>query len=142
MKTITIAGRLGKDAEVKTVGKDTVTEFTVAVDERVKVGQAWQKRAAWFRCQMWGQRGEKVAAYLRKGTSVAVAGEFSAREYQGKNGNATSLEIRVSELTLLGSKDDARQSNGGQAPADDFGGGDFGGTDDIPFDRIGRGIEQ
>lgn len=99
MKTITIAGNIGKDAEVRsTQNGDKVTGWTVAVEER----QGQEKRKIWFDCTLWGKRGESLAPYLTKGGKVAVAGELSTREYEGK----TYLTIRADQVTLLGGKRD------------------------------------
>lgn len=116
MKTITIAGNIGRDAETRTTqGGDSVTGWSVAVEERA--GQ--DKRTIWFDCSLWGKRGSALAQYLTKGTRVAVAGDLSTREHNGK----TYLTIRVSEVTLLGGGEKREHTNmppgyEGTAPAD------------------------
>lgn len=95
MKNITIAGRLGKDAELRrTQGGDPVLGFSVAVDD----GYGDNKRTLWFRCSMWGKRAQSLDGHLTKGSAVTVAGDLSTDEYEGK----TNLTIRVSELTMQG----------------------------------------
>ena len=48
---------------------------------------------------------------LLKGTKVGIVGELTNRPYKDKNGNEKfSLEVRVSDLTLLGSKGDTSTS--------------------------------
>lgn len=95
MKTITIAGGIGKDAVTRSTQQgDKVTGWSVAVSE----GFGDKKRTIWFDCNMWGDRGEKIAGYLTKGSKVAVSGDLSTREHEGK----TYLTIRVSEVTLQG----------------------------------------
>ena len=106
MKNIVIAGNIGKDAETRqTQGGDSVTSWTVAVEER---GQ--EKRTIWFDVSLWGKRGEALAPYLTKGGKVTVSGDLSTREYNGK----TYLTIRAYDVTMTGGKrhDDApRQSD-------------------------------
>jgi single-strand DNA-binding protein len=105
MKNITIAGRLGKNAETRrTQDGKPVLNFTVAVDD----GYGDNKKTMWFDCAMYGDRGEKIAQYLTKGTAVAVSGNLGTREYNGK----TYLTVRVNDVTMQGSGE--RQS-GGQA---------------------------
>lgn len=125
MKNITIAGRIGKAAEVRqTQNGDAVAGFSVAVDE----GFGDKKRTLWFDVSLWGKRGQSLAQYLAKGTSVTVTGDLSTREYEGK----TYLTIRANDLTLQGGKqssDSGQQSDGygsGGRPSDDLG-------DEIPF---------
>jgi single-strand DNA-binding protein len=131
MKSITIAGNIGKDAVTRTTqGGDKVTGFSVAVEER----RGQDKRTIWFDCAIWGARGDALSAYLTKGTKVAVSGDLSTREHEGK----TYLTVRASEVTLMGGgqpldraprRDDppARAgSGGGYASASDM-------DDEIPF---------
>jgi single-strand DNA-binding protein len=94
MKTITIAGNVGKDAEVRqTQGGQSVTGFTVAVTDR-------QKATTWFDVSLWGKRGETVAQYVTKGAKIVVTGELSTREHNGK----TYLTVNASDVTLMGGK--------------------------------------
>lgn len=130
MKSISIAGRIGKDAEVRSTQKgDQVTGFPVAVDD----GWGDNKRTLWFDCSMWGQRGAKMASYLLKGVPVAVTGDLGTREHNGK----TYLTVRVSDMTFQGSgkrEDAGRQAS--QASPAPSGGGMM--DDDIPFMWEGR----
>lgn len=103
MQTITIAGRLGRDAELRTTqGGDSVLGFTVAVDVR----KGRERETAWWRVSLWGKRGEALASYLMKGVSVTVIGEFSLGEYEGK----PQLNIRASEIALQGGRGDSQSS--------------------------------
>ena len=101
MKNITIAGRLTKDAEQRTTpGGDKVTGFAVSVDDR----SAKDASTIFFECNLWGARGDKLAQYLTKGSSVTVTGDLTRREYDGK----TYLGVRVDNLTLQGGKSEAK----------------------------------
>lgn len=104
MKNITIAGNIGKDAEVRNAGQNRVTGWPVAVDD----GWGENKTTIWFDCNWWGQRGEKVAQYITKGGKITVSGELSKREHEGK----TYLTVNVSDVTLQ-SKADGGNSGGG-----------------------------
>lgn len=145
MKTITVAGKLGRDAETRQAGQDTVTSFSVAVDER---GRNGEKSVHWFDCSIWGKRGQGLGPHLTKGSAVCVVGDFGTRTYQAKDGSTkTSFTVKVSEITLLGGKNDGGQReerrpqslNGPRDQGEDFGGRYSGGTDDgfadddIPF---------
>lgn len=143
MKNITLAGRLTRDAQSSTVGSETVTNFSIAVDDRA----SREKTTLFFDCTLWGKRGEALSKYLTKGTSITVSGDFGKREHEGK----TYLTVRVSDVTLQGNKqqpssEDPRSSDAGRI----FGGGDgsvprragpyvpYDRDDDIPFVRTAR----
>lgn len=126
MKTIVIAGNIGKDATTRTTqGGDKVTGWPVAVEER----NGQDKRTIWFDCTLWGARGEKLAQYLTKGSKVSVAGELSTREHEGK----TFLTLRADQVTLLGGGEARPQRNEDRG----YSGGKAGTRDDlndeIPF---------
>lgn len=133
MISITITGRIGKDAETRAAGKDTVTSFSVAADQR----KGSEKTTSWFDCSVWSKRGSALQPYLKKGQSVTVIGELTQREHNGK----TYLGIRVEHIELQGGgKGGATSNSGGNSrsndlpsdePASGFGGND--GSDDIPF---------
>lgn len=120
MKSITIAGRLTKDAITRETNTDKVTGFSVAVDDR----SGKEKGTIFFDCSMWGKRGETLAQYLTKGSSVTVSGDLGTREYEGK----TYLTVRVNDVTLQGGKASGGDTSDGyraKPTEDDMG--------DIPF---------
>lgn len=108
MNIITIAGRLGKDAEIRTTSSGKpVASFSVADD------QGREKGTIWWNCQLWGERGEKLAQYLRKGSPVTVTGSLSEREYEGKK----YFDVRVNDVALQGGKQDSEAPAPRQASA-------------------------
>jgi single-strand DNA-binding protein len=126
MQTITIAGKLGRDAELRhTQGGDSVCSFSVAVDQR----DGKDKSTNWFRVSIWGKRGDSLAPYLLKGVAVTVQGALSLSEYEGK----TQLNVRANEIALQGGRGDGSQGapvepqrDSRQSAADDL-------DDDVPF---------
>jgi single-strand DNA-binding protein len=109
MKNLTIAGRLTKDATTRDAGSDKVTGFSVAVDDR----NGKEKTTLFFDCSIWGKRGESLAQYLTKGTSVTASGDLGTREYEGK----TYLTLRVDQVTLQGGKASCGGGGESQEPA-------------------------
>jgi single-strand DNA-binding protein len=133
MKQITIAGTVGKDAQVRrTQDGDPIAGWSVAVNSKA----GGQEVTTWFECSLFGKRGEALAQYIRKGGKVTVSGDLSTREYDGK----TYLQVRVNEVALQGDaggrrddRDDApppRERATGGAPAGRHAMDD---GDEIPF---------
>lgn len=120
MLNAVIAGNIGKSAETRNAGQSTVTSFAVAVEQRGRDG----KKTQWVNCSLWGQRGEKLANYLTKGTRVCVSGELTTREHNGK----TYLEVNASDVTLMGGGE--RRQDNYQAPQQPA---QQGFDDEIPF---------
>lgn len=128
MKSITIAGNIGRDAVVRsTQSGEKVTGFPVAVEER----QGGDKRTIWFDVTIWGKRGDALAQYLTKGGRVAVSGDLSTREHEGK----TYLTVRADQVTLLGGgqASEPRAQSGGTAYGGSTGGASKDMDDAIPF---------
>lgn len=105
MINVTIAGRLTRDAELRQAGNSQVCGFSVAAD----TGFGDKKQAHFFSCSLWGNQGAAIAQYLRKGTPVTISGEYSEREYDGKQ----YKELRVNQIELQGSKGDNQNNQQG-----------------------------
>lgn len=128
MKAITIAGGIGRDAQLRTTGNgDKVAGFPLAVSE----GFGDKQRTLWFDVSIWGKRAETLAPMLTKGGKVCVSGDFSTREHEGK----TYLTVRAAEVTLMSARQDGQRQERREGPQ---GGGQGGGgrsdmDDEIPF---------
>ena len=112
MNNITIAGQLGRDAELRATNKgESVCSFSVA-DSAGK-----DKPTIWWSCQLWGKRADVLSQYLTKGQSVTVSGTVSEREWADKTTGEKrkSMEIRVNDVALQGGKPQERQEQR-QAP--------------------------
>ena len=117
MNSITVAGFLGRDAELKNLNNgDAVLNFSVADS----AGR--DKPTIWWNCQLFGKRAESLAQYLTKGQSVTVSGSVSEREWTDKEGNTKkSMNVRVNEVALMGRREEAKPKR-----SDDF-------DSDVPF---------
>lgn len=109
MNSWNFTGNLGGDAETKFLPNgDALVSFSVGV----KAGFGERASTTWARCSMFGKRGQAVAEFLTKGQLVGVVGELSAREWTAGDGTKrTSIEVRVSDLTLLGKRDGGQQAS-------------------------------
>lgn len=130
MNACNFIGRVGKDAVLRhTQSGKAVLGWSIAVDR----GFGDNKQTIWIDCALWGDRGSKIADYVRKGDRIGVCGELGTREHDGK----TYLTLDVRDVTLLGNKTDRdesprdlskRQNKPDSAPAaDPFA------ADEIPF---------
>lgn len=133
MNIITVAGQLGKDAEIRYLPNgDPVASFSVADS------QGKDKPTIWWRASLFGKRAESLGPYLTKGQAVTVSGSITEREYTDKDGNKRQAqEIRVNDVALQGGKREGAAPAQRQAPAPaprQAGGSGFDDmSDDIPF---------
>src|SRR5215212_10373409 len=104
LSKIQIIGNLGRDPELRyTPNGRPVASFTVAVNQSQKNQQSgeWIESTDWFRVSVWGDRGERVAESLRKGSRVFVDGRFRTREYEANDGQKR-ISLDVTADTVLG----------------------------------------
>lgn len=118
-------GRIGKDAVTRQAGSDSVTGFSLAMDN----GFGDKKQTLWFDCSGWGKRYSAVAEYLLKGGQVFVSGELCEREHEGKK----YLTIRLNDLGLIGSKPAGDRPARSAQPATAGTDGEPFPDEDIPF---------
>lgn len=132
--------RLGRDAEARAVGDNTVANLSLAFDYYDP--KAEKKRSTtWIDAALWGRQAEALEQYLLKGTQVCVTvDDVHIEEYEGKNGTGHKLVGRVSNIKLAGGRQEGAAPSSAPAPAparrapapkpptgfDDMG-------DDIPF---------
>jgi single-strand DNA-binding protein len=118
-----LIGRLTRDAELKyTAGGTAVSKFSLAVNRRVKSGDAWKDEANFFDVVVWGRQGETLSPYLVKGKPVGVAGELRQDRWEQDGRNRSKIEIMAHNIQLLGERPGGGeggppQTKGGGAPA-------------------------
>lgn len=112
--------RIGKDAVTRyTQAGKGVTGFSAAFD----TGWGDKKSTVWLDVSGWGERYEKVSAYLTKGSQVLLEGDIGTREHEGK----TYITLTLTDLKLIGGKQEggqrqepAQRQQQRQAPAAEF----------------------
>ena len=117
--TITVCGRVGKDAEVKERnggGKFAVFSIATSTTWKDANGEKTEK-TTWFDCIMGGdKRADFASKWLKKGSMVAVQGTPEIRSYDKDGETRKAFRISVSEVTFLPSgknKDAGASSDGG-----------------------------
>ena len=130
MNNLTIAGQLGKDAEIKYMPNgDAVASFSVADS------QGKDKPTIWWNCSLFGKRAESLSQYLLKGSAVTVSGSVTEREWTDKEGGKRkSMDVRVNDIALQGGKRDAAPQQAPQRQAQKPAASGFDDMDsDVPF---------
>lgn len=112
MNSWNFTGNTGGDAVVKYLPSgDAITSFSVAV----RAGYGKNEVTSWVNCSIYGKRGESVAPLIKKGNQIGVSGEALLRTWDAKDGSkGSSLECRVNDVTLLGSKNNSQGDTSGQ----------------------------
>ncbi len=141
---VILVGNLGADPEIRyTPSGAAVANFRIATTESWKDSEGQrQDRTEWHRIVVWGKLAELCGEYLAKGRMVYVEGKLQTRQWDDRDGNKRyTTEVQGREVTFLGGRSDASNSNhGGQAAQNNNGGSkdfDYGpppmDDDDVPF---------
>ncbi len=104
MNVITIAGQLGRAADLKHLNSgDAICNFSIA-DSMSK------DKTIWWNCSLFGKRAESLAPYLVKGQAVTVSGTITEREWVDKEGaQRKSMDVRVNDVALQGGRRDSEE---------------------------------
>ena len=109
---------------------DPICSFSVA-DSMGK-----DKPTIWWNCSLFGKRAEALSQYLTKGQQVTVIGNVTEREWTDKDGGKRkSMDVRVSDVALMGGKREAAPAAPRPAAKPAAAGSGFDDMDDssIPF---------
>lgn len=136
MQQFNLIGRVGKQAEVRVVGTDSVIAFRVAVNERRTTSSGEkQEVTTWYKISQWKREGQstRVSEYLTVGQLVAITGKPSVESYQDSQGAYhAEIAVRVERLELLGSP--GRRAESGSTAEGDQSAVSQGDPDhDLPF---------
>jgi single-strand DNA-binding protein len=135
MNVWNFTGNVGKADMRYLPSGESILAFSVAVSS----GYGDKKQTTWANCSLFGKRAESLQQYIQKGQTVGVSGEVTLRPWTDKEGQQRhNLEVRVNDLTLLGSRPSETSASAvpqsgsdGQEPGGSAMNGDF--DDDIPF---------
>lgn len=113
---LTGLARLGADCEVRYLQDGTpVGDLSLAWNYGKK-GSDGKRPTQWVRASIWGDRAEKLAPHLTKGSAISVVlDDVHIEEYERRDGGTgTALKGRVSQLEFAGG---GRREGGEERPA-------------------------
>ena len=142
LNVVHIIGNLGDAPELKkTQTGRSVCTLSIATNRKWKddAGKE-QEEVQWNRVVVWGVQAENAARYLKKGSSVFVAGRLATRKYTAEDGiDRWVTEVVAQLVQFLDRAPKNRPPHPADSPAGDseapgdWGPPPDGGEDDIPF---------
>lgn len=135
INSVTIVGRLTRDAELKYTANGTAQSgFSIAVNRSVKKGEQWVEEVSFFNLDLWGKQAEGLSKYLTKGQQVAIIGELVQERWDKDGQTQSRIKIKPQNIQLLGGKKEGGASRSAEQPqkAGEFD-PDHAFDDDIPF---------
>jgi single-strand DNA-binding protein len=115
LNSISIIGRLVRDAELKQAGQKDLLQFAVAVDKSYK-----EKDADFFRVKFWGDRAPKIAEYMKQGKLVAIEGRLTQERWEKDGVKKSDIVIVATNIHFIGGSknDDSDRSEKFVRPGD------------------------
>jgi single-strand DNA-binding protein len=102
---IFLVGNLGRDPELRSLPSGTsVCNFNLAVNDTLGEARGTSREMpTWFRVAVYGERAERCAKRLKKGSPVYVAGRLKAREWTDQKGTPRyTLEVKALDVRFFG----------------------------------------
>ncbi len=109
LNKITLIGNLGKDPEVQTLeGNIKVAKFSLATTDSYKDDKGQTHSITdWHTVVLWRGLADLAEKYMRKGSTIYVAGKSKTRSYDDKQGTKHYVtEVVGDEVILLDKKTD------------------------------------
>lgn len=122
LNRVMLMGNLGADSELRfTQGGQAVLNMRLATTESyLDKNKERQERTDWHNVTLWGKRGEALAKFLTKGSTLFVEGSLRTSSYEAKDGQKRyKTEVIATNVILAGGKrgggdgDEERPSGGG-----------------------------
>ena len=102
---VILAGNLVRDPEIRYLPSGlSVTSFGLAVNERIKKGDAWEEYVSFFDITVFGKQGENCAEYLSKGKPALVEGRLRQRRWEQDGVKKNKIEVIADNVQFLGAK--------------------------------------
>lgn len=99
-----LIGNVGNDPEIRaTASGSRVAKLSLATGRYGK-----DEKTDWHRVTFFGKVVDVVEQYVRKGDRIYVEGRIEYSQTEGDNGPKYWTDIVANELTLLGSKGEAK----------------------------------
>lgn len=108
LNKVMVIGNLGQDADMRYLSTGVAkVEFSVAVNSRRKHNGEWSEHTEWVNVVLFGEYGERVAEYLRRGTLVYVEGRLQTRSWESDSGERRyRTEVVGQTVQLLGGRNE------------------------------------
>jgi single-strand DNA-binding protein len=143
LNRVMLLGNLGADPELRfTQGGQAVLNMRLATTESyLDKDKVRRERTDWHNVVVWGKRGEALAKFLAKGSSLFIEGSLRTSSYDDREGNKRyKTEIVASNVLLTGRGGRSGGAEEGAAPeGGDFAGGGGGGGGGHGGGGAGRG---
>jgi len=110
VNNVTVAGRLGKDPELKSTQTGlSVCNFSVATNRKWKKDGVDNEETEWHNIVAFGKTAETIAQYLTKGREIYVEGRLHTNKWETKEGEKRyTTQIICNSFQFVGGRDSSQ----------------------------------
>lgn len=91
------SGNMGSDLDTRfTPNGKAISTFSLAT----KSGYGDNEKTSWVTCKCFGERWQKLAQYIGKGSKVTVSGAFTVEEWEYEGKKHSKVVILVNDIEL------------------------------------------
>jgi len=132
MRTLTVVGWVGRDAEWREVNGQGVLNISLGMDASWQKDGQWQNKTVWAKVTRWyknPEHAQQAAGKMVKFTRLAVTGELEEPEAWIKDGKASATNRSTASRIIIVGEGDARTGQAApvQTPLNELH------DEDIPF---------
>jgi single-strand DNA-binding protein len=115
MNEVRITGNLAQDPQTRNVGQTSFTNFTVASTTKWRSKQGeMQEKTAFIDCKLWGEDGQALAKYCKRGSRVTVIGSLDQENWERDGQKRSKLVVKVKQALREIQAPRQQPSNNGQ----------------------------
>ena len=109
INSFTFTAHITQDASIRTLATG---KKILSVSAAINTGYGDYKKTLFVKIQMWGDRGERIVDYLKKGQAVGVTGELGRNEWTSNEGKTyVDFVVDAKDIQLQGSRDRGESSS-------------------------------
>ena len=122
-----LEGNLTSDPVATPVGEWTVIKFSVACNESIKKGDAFENKPHFFNCEYWTKKPQYWLSNMAKGKGVVCKCEINQERWEDQSGKHSAVKFRlITPPVLRSSAQNNMEKPSSQPPQGGY-------IDDIPF---------
>ena len=108
MNKVSLLGRICQDLELKEVGENKYTRFTLAVN-RNYTKEDGTREADFISCVAWNKSAETITKYFKKGSQIGLNGRIQTGSYEREDQTKVyTTDIIVEDFDFVDKKVDER----------------------------------
>ena len=129
LNKVLLMGRLTRDPQQKFIPSgQSVVNIGLAVNRVFNVNGEKREETTFVDCEAWGQQGDTLVKYMKKGSPIFIEGRLKFESWQTKEGDKRSkLSVVVDRFQFIGpASGNAGASGGGARGGEELDPSDFG----------------